>query len=254
MIRMLPIWASGILLATVFAQASTFSLQQARTMDRHLSHSFQIPPGSMSVFAMITTLTTLSLYDRIIIPVARRFTGLDRGISLLHRMGIGFTISVFATFIAGFIEIKRKHVASVHGLTDEPHSTIPISFGWLVPQYVLHGLAEAFVNIGQIEFLYDQAPESMRSMAAALYWTAMSMGNYFSTILVTMVNVFTKGSWLQDNLNKGKLEYYYWLITLLQVLNLIYYLLCAKFYSWKPIQQHQKGVDSEAGIELVGRD
>ncbi|XP_043716981.1 protein NRT1/ PTR FAMILY 3.1-like [Telopea speciosissima] len=254
MIRMLPIWASGILLATVFAQASTFSQQQARTMDRHLSHSFRIPPGSMSIFATITTLITLFLYNRVITPVARRFTGLNRGISLLHRMGIGFTISVFATFIAGFIEIKRKHVASIHGLTDEPHSTIPISFGWLVPQYVIHGLAEAFVNIGQIEFLYDQAPESMRSMAAALYWIAMSMGYYFSTILVTMVNMCTKGSWLQDNLNKGKLEYYYWLITLLQVLNLIYYLFCAKFYSWKPIQHHQKGVDSEAAVELAGRD
>ncbi|XP_043716979.1 protein NRT1/ PTR FAMILY 3.1-like [Telopea speciosissima] len=253
LIRMGPIWASGILLITASAQQNTFSLQQARTMDRHLSHSFQIPPGSMSVFTLISMLTTLSLYDRVIIPVTRRFTGLDRGISFLHRMGIGFAISIFATFTAGFVEIKRKHVASIHGLTEEPHSTIPISFCWLIPQYALHGMAEAFMSIGHLEFLYDQAPESMRSTAAALYWTAISMGNYFSTVLVTLVHTITKGSWLQDNLNKGKLEYFYWMISLLQVLNLIYYLFCAKFYSWKPIQLHQKEIDSEAGVELANR-
>ncbi|XP_043716977.1 protein NRT1/ PTR FAMILY 3.1-like [Telopea speciosissima] len=252
MIRMGPIWASGILLITASAQQNTFSLQQARTMDRHLSHSFQIPPGSMSVFSTISMLTSLFLYDRIIIPIARRFTGLDRGISFLHRMGIGLAISIFATLIAGFIEIKRKHVASVHGLTEEPHSTIPISFCWLIPQYALHGMGEAFMSIGHLEFLYDQAPESMRSMATALHWTAISLGNYTSTMLVTLVHAITKGSWLQDNLNKGKLEYFYWLITLLQVLNLIYYMFCAKFYSWKSIQLHQKGVDSEAKVELAG--
>ncbi|XP_043716978.1 protein NRT1/ PTR FAMILY 3.1-like [Telopea speciosissima] len=253
MIRLLPIWASGIVLTTALAQQNTFSLQQARTMDRHLSHSFQIPPGSMSVFTMISMLITLSLYDRVLTPIATRFTGLDRGISSLHRMGIGYFISIFVTLVAGFIEVKRKHVASVHGLTEKPHSTIPISFCWLIPQYTLHGMAETFTIIGHLEFLYDQAPESMRSTAAALHWTAVSLGNYVSTMLVMMVHSITKGSWLQDNLNEGKLEYFYWLITILQVLNLIYYLLCAKFYSWKPIQLHQKGIDSKAEVELAGQ-
>ncbi|KAJ4961767.1 hypothetical protein NE237_021677 [Protea cynaroides] len=251
-IRMGPIWASGILLITAYAQQGTFSLQQARSMDRHISHSFQIPPGSMSVFTMVSMLLTLSLYDRVIIRVARRFTGLDRGISFLHRMGIGFVISVLATLVAGFVEIKRKHVASVHGLIDKPHSIIPISVCWLIPQYALHGVAEAFMSIGHLEFLYDQAPESMRSTATALFWISISLGNYMSTILVTLIHVFTSGSWLPDNLNKGKLEYFYWLITMLQVLNLIYYLFCTKFYTWKPIQLVQKGLDSDAGVELAG--
>ncbi|XP_042482847.1 protein NRT1/ PTR FAMILY 3.1 [Macadamia integrifolia] len=254
MIRMGPIWASGIILITAFAQQNTFSLQQARTMNRHLSPSFQIPPGSMTVFTMVSMLTTLSLYDRIIVPLARRYTGLDRGISFLHRMGIGFAISVFATLVAGFVEIKRKQVASINGLTEKPQEIIPISFCWLIPQYALHGMAEAFMSIGHLEFLYDQAPESMRSTATALFWMAISLGNYGSTILVTLVQVFSSGRWLPNNINKGKLEYLYWLITLLQLLNLIYYILCAKFYRWKPIETHQKEVDTnDAGIELSGK-
>ncbi|KAL0446895.1 UNVERIFIED_CONTAM: protein NRT1/ PTR FAMILY 3.1 [Sesamum latifolium] len=244
LIRMGPIWAAGILLITASAQQNTFSLQQAKSMDRHLTKHFQIPAASMSVFTQTSMLSTIVFYDRLFVPLTRKFTGLERGISFLTRMGIGFFISLLATFAAGFIEIRRKHAASAYGLIDHPQATIPISVFWLMPQYCLHGIAEAFMSIGHLEFFYDQAPESMRSTATALFWLSISAGSYTSTLLVTLVHKFTAGengsNWLPDNnLNKGKLEYFYWLITLLQLVNLIYYLLCAKFYTLKPIQVHQ---------------
>ena len=116
-------------------------------------------------------------------------------------------------------------------------------------------MAEAFMSIGHLEFFYDQAPESMRSTAMALFWTAIAAGNYVSTIMVTLVHKFSAGSngsnWLPDNnLNKGKLEYFYWLITILQFLNLIYYLVCAKLYTYKPIQVHDKGDSNSEGNQI----
>ncbi|KAI3433234.1 uncharacterized protein J3R85_007131, partial [Psidium guajava] len=240
-IRMGPIWASGILLYTAYAQQHTFSLQQAKTVDRHLGRSFQIPGASMSVFTMTAMLLTIAAYDRLLVPVARRFTGLDRGISFLKRMGIGYFISILATLVAGFVEVKRKHYAKAHGLLDSPHAMIPMSVFWLMPQYALHGIAEAFMAIGHLEFFYDQAPESMRSSATALFWTSISAGNYLSTFMVTLVHKYSAGpdgsNWLPDrNLNRGKLEYFYWLLTLLQALNLVYYVCVAKFYTMKPVQ------------------
>lgn len=257
-IRMGPIWGSGILLITAYAQQSTFSLQQAKTMDRHITNSFQIPAGSMQVFTLTSMLLTIILYDRILIPLISRYTGVDRGISFLTRMGIGFVISILATLVAGFVEIKRKQAATDSGLTDKPHSIIPIHVYWLVPQYCLHGIAEAFMSVGHLEFFYDQAPESMRSTATALFWMSISAGNYTSTFLVYLVHKYSAGpggsNWLPDrNLNKGKLEYFYWLITLLQVVNFVYYLLCAKFYTFKPVQVHNMMSDDaskDGGIEL----
>ncbi|KAF8108245.1 hypothetical protein N665_0112s0002 [Sinapis alba] len=255
-IRMGPIGASGILLITAYAQQGTFSLQQAKTMNRHLTKSFQIPAGSMSVFTTVSMLSTIVFYDRFLVKIARKFTGLERGITFLHRMGVGFVISIIATLVAGFVEIKRKHVAIEHGLLDKPHTMVPISFLWLIPQYSLHGVAEAFMSIGHLEFFYDQAPESMRSTAMALFWMAISIGNYVSTLLVTLVHKFSAkpdgSNWLPDNnLNRGKLEYFYWLITLLQVVNLVYYLWCAKIYTYKPVQvHHSKEVNSPVRDEL----
>lgn len=235
-IRMGPIWAAGILVITAAAQQNTFSLQQARTMDRHITKhsSFQIPPGSMSVFTMLAMLTTITIYDRCLIPLARHFTASPRGISFLYRMGIGFTISILATFVAGIIEVKRRHSATSVNVT-----TVPISVFWLVPQYSLHGIAEAFTSIGHLEFFYDQSPESLRSMAAALFWMSISMGNYVSSFVVSMVHRLSTGpdqsNWLPNNLNKGRLEYLYWIITVLQVFNLVYYCVCAWFYTYKPV-------------------
>ncbi|XVF86015.1 hypothetical protein PTKIN_Ptkin17bG0166900 [Pterospermum kingtungense] len=253
-LRMLPIWAAGIIFATSSAQQNTFSLQQANTMDRHLTKSFEIPSASMSVFAMASLLITIVLYDRLLVPFSRKFTGVDRGINFLQRMAIGFFISILATLVAGFIEVKRKHAALAHGLINSPKSTIPISVFWLVPQHSLHGIAEAFMVIGHLEFFYNQAPESMRSTATALFWTSISAGDYTSTLLVTLVHKYTK--WLPNkNLNKGKLEYFFWLLTFLQVVNFVYYLICAKFYTFKALesQRIEHGGDHVEGVELASQ-
>jgi peptide/histidine transporter 3/4 len=53
-IRILPISASGILLIAASAHLPSFVIEQARTMDRHLSHTFQISPANMSIFSVIT--------------------------------------------------------------------------------------------------------------------------------------------------------------------------------------------------------
>ncbi|TVU11735.1 hypothetical protein EJB05_45337, partial [Eragrostis curvula] len=254
-IRMGPIWAAGILVITASSNQGTFSLQQASTMDRRLFpglSSFQIPAGSMTVFALLAMLVMLFVYDRALVPLARRRTGLDRGISYLHRMGVGFAVSVLATLVAGFVERRRRDAAAAAGTTDA--GTAPMSAYWLVPQYALHGIAEAFNSVGHLEFMYDQAPESMRSTATALFWLSISLGSYASTMLVGAVHRWSAGAdgsnWLPDNINHGRLDYFYWVVTMLQVLNLVYYMICAKRFTFKPVQLHKKE-DEEGGMSLV---
>ncbi|KAL8460082.1 hypothetical protein ACS0TY_031844 [Phlomoides rotata] len=156
------------------------------------------------------------------------------------------------------IEIRRKNVAKDYDLLDRPTAVIPISVFWLVPQHVLHGLAEVVMVVGHLEFLYDQSPESMRSTATALYWIAIAMGNYVSTLMVSLVHKYTgeRRNWLPDrNLNRGRLENYYWLVTGVQVLNLIYSVICAWFYKCKPlnemIDEDDANVESVKKVELV---
>uniref|UniRef100_A0A0D9WGG6 Major facilitator superfamily (MFS) profile domain-containing protein n=1 Tax=Leersia perrieri TaxID=77586 RepID=A0A0D9WGG6_9ORYZ len=251
-VRLLPIWSAGILLATAASHNGTFTIQQARTMDRHLTPRFQIPPATMSIFSTAAMLLTLAVYDRAFVPLARRVTGLPSGITYFQRMAIGLGISILGVASAALVEARRRAAAAEHGLLDNPAAVVPLSVFWLVPQYAVHGAAEAFSSVGHMEFLYDQAPESMRSSAAALFWLSMSLGNYMGTVLVTAVQRATRGGgeWLQDNINRGRLDCYYWLVTILMVVNLGYYLLCFRFYTMKPLEVAGEDDDHDKECEL----
>ncbi|KAL5546764.1 hypothetical protein UlMin_006451 [Ulmus minor] len=247
-IRMLPIWATGILLVTCYSHLQSFTVMQARSMDRHLTKSIQIPPASLSIFLVIAMLIGLILYERLFVPIARRITKNPTGITCLQRMGVGFVIHIFATFLSSFVEMRRKQVAAEHNLLDDPRAVIPISVYWLAPQFWLHGTAEVFMAVGNMEFLYDQSPESMRSTAAALYWISISIGNYLGTLMVTLIHKYTgrETNWLPDrNLNRGRLEYYYFLVTGIQIVNFVFYVVCACLYSYKPIDEVSEDSEDE---------
>lgn len=94
LIRIVPVWASGIICFTAMSQQSTFTVSQARKMDRHLGPHFQIPPGSLGVISMLALTFVIPIYDRIIVPMTRRITKLPGGITLLQRIGIGMVISI----------------------------------------------------------------------------------------------------------------------------------------------------------------
>ncbi|XP_047044495.1 protein NRT1/ PTR FAMILY 3.1-like [Lolium rigidum] len=244
LVRMLPIWSAGILLVTAGSHNHSFAIMQARTMNRHVTQHFQIPSATMSIFTTLAMLVTLVLYDRAFVPIARRYTGLPSGINYFHRTIIGVAS-------AALMEAKRRGSATEHGLLDTPEIVVPMSVFWLVPQYAIHGVAEGFSSVAHMEFMYDQAPESMRSTAAALFWLSHSLGNYMGTVLVTAVQSSTRGSgeWLQDNINRGRLDAYYWLVTCLMLLNLGYYLICFRFYTMKPLELAEDG-NHENELEL----
>lgn len=112
------------------------------------------------------------------------------------------------------------------------------------------------MSVGHLEFMYDQSPESLRSTATALYWLAISMGNYVGTLMVSLVHKYSgkEHNWLPDrNLNRGRLERYYWLVSGIQVLNLVYYVVCAWFYTYKPLEE-EKDDEGEPSSSTLSKD
>ncbi|KAI3443100.1 uncharacterized protein J3R85_000468 [Psidium guajava] len=234
-IRLLPVWASGIVFATVYSQMSTIFVLQGNTLDQHMGPRFKIPSASLSLFDTVSVIFWAPVYDRIIVPYARKFTGKERGFTQLQRMGIGLVISIFAMVAAGILEVIRLAIVKKKNYYDLEY--IPMSIFWQVPQYFLVGCAEVFTFIGQLEFFYDQAPDAMRSLCSALSLTTVALGNYLSTLLVTIVTKVTtrngKLGWIPDNLNRGHLDYFYWLLAILSVINFLVYLWIAKRFTYK---------------------
>uniref|UniRef100_A0A0D3DSY6 Major facilitator superfamily (MFS) profile domain-containing protein n=1 Tax=Brassica oleracea var. oleracea TaxID=109376 RepID=A0A0D3DSY6_BRAOL len=234
-ITLLPFWASGIVFATVYSQLNTLFVLQGNTMDQHMGKHFEISSDSLSLFTTVSVLFCTLVYDQFIVPFARKFTRQERGFTQIQRMGIGLVISIFAMITAGVLEVVRLDYVKTHNAYDA--KKIPISIFWQIPQYFVVGCVEVFTFIGQLEFFYDQAPEAMISLCSALSLTTKALGNYLSTVLMTVVMKMTKKKgkpgWIPDNLNRGHLDYFFYLLAALSFLNFLVYLWISKRYKYK---------------------
>ncbi|XP_038978885.1 protein NRT1/ PTR FAMILY 8.3-like [Phoenix dactylifera] len=235
LVRIFPIWATSIVFAAVIAQISTLFVEQGMVLETTIA-SFSIPPASLSTFNAISVILWIPVYDRVLVPLARRFTGNERGFSELQRMGIGLFISILAMAAAALLEIKRLSIAKAEHL-EHQKVAVPLSIFWQIPQHVLAGAAEVFTAIGQLEFFYDQSPDAMRSLCSALSFVTNALGNYLSSLILTIVTHITtqggKTGWISDNLNEGHLDFFFWLLAALGLLNLLVYVYCAMKYKSK---------------------
>ncbi|PIA42653.1 hypothetical protein AQUCO_02000238v1 [Aquilegia coerulea] len=235
LIRILPIWSTGIISYLIITQFSFGSLQ-AKSMDRHLTSNFQIPPASYGVFGIITLTLWASTYDRLVVPLLAKLTGHPRGITNQARMGIGLLLTVVAMVIAALVENIRRSKAIAEGLADINGGIVGMSAFWLVPQYCVVGLADALQGVGQIEFFYSQLPKNMASLAMALCALNNAFAGLLGSFLVKTVDRITKHggkqSWVASNPNKGHFDFFYWLLAILCAANFLYYLLCCWAYGF----------------------
>ncbi|KAF3324624.1 protein NRT1/ PTR FAMILY 6.2-like protein [Carex littledalei] len=227
MIWLLPVWATTILFWTIYAQMITFSVVQASTMERMIG-TFQIPAGSLTVFFVGAILMTLAVYDRVIMPLFRRWKGTE-GFTNLQKIGIGLAMSIVGMIVAALTERKRLSVARNSGSV----TTLPMSVFTLIPQFFLVGSGEAFIYTGQLDFFITRSPKGMKTLSTGLFLTTLSLGFFLSSFLVSVIKSVTghngEKSWLADNINEGRLDYFYGLLALLSTINLVVYLVCAIF-------------------------
>lgn len=235
-IKILPIFACTIMLNCCLAQLSTFSVQQAATMNTRLG-SLKIPPASLPIFPLVFIMILAPIYDHFIIPFARKVTKSEMGISHLQRIGIGLVLSIVAMGVAAVVEIKRKRVATNSGLLDST-DPLPITFFWIAFQYLFLGSADLFTLAGLLEFFFTEAPTGMKSLATSLSWASLAMGYYLSSVIVSLVNNVTDNSthrpWLSgNNINHYHLERFYWLMCVLSAVNFLHYLFWANWYKYR---------------------
>lgn len=233
LIRVIPLWSTGIMISINISQSS-FPLLQANSMNRHVTKSFQIPAGSFGMFTIIALTIWVVLYDRVVLPLASKIRGKQVRLSTKSRMGIGIFLSALGMLTSGVVEHVRRHKAINQGFLNNPQAVVDMSAMWLVPQHCLNGLAEALNAIGQTEFYYSELPKSMSSIASSLFGLGMAVANLLASVILSTVDHSTGGegkeSWVSSNINKGHYEYYYWLLSILTTINLLYFFACSWLY------------------------
>ncbi|XVE72685.1 hypothetical protein DITRI_Ditri11bG0058700 [Diplodiscus trichospermus] len=224
---LLPIFASTIMMNCCLAQLMTFSVQQGRIMNRSLN-DFKIPTQSLSVFPLIIMLTSIPLYEYLVVrlfKIKKNPPGKLNMFQPLRRIGLGLALASGSMAVAAIVEAKRREAANNNAI---------LSVFWLGWQYLLLGVSDMFTLGGMLEFFYSEAPDSMRSMSTALSWCSTSMGYFVSSVLVTISNSVSGSlgkKWLGGNdLNHSRLDLFYTLLCVLNFLNLLNYIFWARRY------------------------
>lgn len=235
MLRMIPVLIVTFIPSTMTAQVPTLFVKQGTTLDRSFG-LIKIPSASLGAFVTISMLLSLVFYDRVFVKIMRKWTKNPRGVTLLQRMGIGIVLHMVIMVVASLTERYRLKVAKEHGLDKVP-GEVPLSIFVLLPQNMLMGLADAFLEVAKIEFFYDQAPDSMKSLGTSYSTTSQGVGNYISSFLLSTVTRITQEhghkGWILNNLNASRLDYYYGFLAILVFLNFIFFLVMTKFYVYK---------------------
>ncbi|RCV07914.1 hypothetical protein SEVIR_1G289500v4 [Setaria viridis] len=230
LLRLLPIWATSIIVSAAYAQMNTTFIQQGSAMNMSIL-SVSVPPASMASFEVACVFSWVMLYSKVIVPALRGFSsGGDGEPSLLQRMGAGRLLMALAMAVSGLVEMKRL---------DSAARGEEISIAWQLPQYFFLAGAEVFCYIAQLEFFYAEAPDTMKSTCTSLALLTIALGSYLCSFIYAIVAAFTATAdspgWICDNLNQGHLDYFFWTMAAMCTLNFVVYSGFAKNYKFKTV-------------------
>ncbi|KAG2657343.1 hypothetical protein PVAP13_1KG209185, partial [Panicum virgatum] len=205
-------------------------VEQGQVMDNHIDR-FRIPPASLMTFNCLCILILAPAYNRVLMPVVSRITGMKQGLSEMQRIGVGVVFAMLSMATAALIEMVRLDIANNMGLVDRS-TAVPMSIMWQAPQYMFVGVAKVFSVVGFIEFAYEQSPDAMRSLCQACSLIMVTLGSYLVSVMLKIINSVTAGvgnhGWIPENLNQGHLDQLFWLMAGLQLLNLLAFTYCAE--------------------------
>ncbi|KAJ4805529.1 Protein NRT1/ PTR FAMILY 8.5 [Rhynchospora pubera] len=223
LLRLAPIWATGVLHSAAFSQMHTTFIQQGKSMDTTVL-SFSVPAASLYSFEVICVVCWVFFYNKVVVPT---MGGVP--LSQLQRIGIGRFLIVLAMSAAAVLEMMR--------LEKFRNSGSVLNVTWQLPQYFIVAGSEFFSLITQLEFFHGQAPDALKNVCTAFALLCIALGNYLSSLIITMVAlVTTKGGesgWLPNDLNKGHMDYYFWMMTAISGLNFVLYIIFARRYKLK---------------------
>ena len=89
-----------------------------------------------------------------------------------------------------------------------------------------------------LEFAYSQSPAELRGVVMGLCLAMIGFGYYLASALASIVKKASDGQWYPDNLNKGTLEDYMFLLAGLMLVNAAIFLLLALRYRYADNEYH----------------
>ncbi|XP_019198093.1 PREDICTED: protein NRT1/ PTR FAMILY 2.8 isoform X1 [Ipomoea nil] len=248
----LPVWVSGLGCFVVMDQQGSFGNLQAIQMNKSIGSHFQVPPAWMGISSMIALTLWILVYERFYILSFKKILNRDVRMTAGQKISAGIVTSILCMVAAGVVEEKRRSSALKHHTFESP-----LSIALLLPQFILSGMTEALAAVAIMEFFTTQIPEALRSLGGSVFFLSLSFSSYLSSLIVNVIHAITVKTsptpWLGGHdLNKNRLEYYYYIIACIAALNFLYYTLFAsKYVAYRIEDASEPGAMEDSSLRLT---
>ncbi|CAI9117371.1 OLC1v1018751C1 [Oldenlandia corymbosa var. corymbosa] len=256
--NLFPIRLTSVIFGVSLAQSPTFFIKQSSMMNRTIGNKFEIPPPSFGTVGPLTTLLAIAFDEKILTPALRKAKGDERGLKFFQTIGIGMIFPILGMAVSALVERKRLGLAEEEvEQGNQTGQTLPMNVFWILPQYMIFGIADTFFLVGLQEFFYEQAPESMRSLGVAFLCSALGVGNFVSGFIISIIAHITEKlgtSWFGKDLNSSRLDKFYSLMTIISVVNLRMCVFFAKRQMYKNVKNKMSVDDKITDLDDDDQD
>lgn len=227
-ISLIPMSMSFLFLGLIFPLAFTFFLEQAKTMD-HKVGSLTIPLAILLWF----NVQAKDYFPKVYFTISSLLCG---SISRIATSGIiaSMVLAVLCCVTAAKVESRRLDMVTTHGLLDKPNEKVPMSVFWLLPQFILLGAVDGVFVQSLASFFSLYFTPTLNSYMVNLSHVVHGLGCFGSILLAYVVNNITekegKPGWFQATLNRSRLDNYFWLLSVVMVINLGLFLIMRLCY------------------------
>lgn len=184
----------------LYTQYSSRWVFQASRMNGDIGW-YTIKPDQMVMSTTLFIIILIPVFERVIFPILLKF-GLK---SPLQKMTCGLICAALSFIIAALVEWKIKD-NQIHML-------------WLIPQFFTIAVAEIFLWVPNVSFVYSQAPESMKCVMTAFM--------YFTIAIGSLIVIVVSGT----HFIKSQL-YEFLFYAILMLLNSLLFVILAKNYKY----------------------
>nr|GMC69275.1 protein NRT1/ PTR FAMILY 5.5-like [Ipomoea batatas] len=260
------VWPSFIMCGVVSSFGNTFFVEQADRM-KPTAGVFTVPLGVLLLLTKAAefilkhcygfSYTLMKIFFKICGKLTKNCYGFDADkISALFGIGTAMYNAVLCCLVAAVVENARRKDTMKKYLHHD-------SKFWLVPQFVFLIGIDAFLEESIRDFFKNIAPlykssssekkedQSMQNYIIQFTNFVMGLGFIGSVVSVLAVARISKSvtgkSWIQKEVTDSRLENYYWVLTVLSSINIVYYVFAAIWYTIKLREATKNNDDAAAG-------
>ncbi|KAJ0393542.1 hypothetical protein P43SY_000678 [Pythium insidiosum] len=181
----------------------------------------QVPGAMLGVFDPIVIVICIPILDSIIYPWYTRKFG--KRPSQFGKATAGLVVATVGLLWAGIFEIIRRNAGPLKRADGSPilddGSDQPMNdiyWAAAIPNYVFIALAECLINVTAYDVFYSTVPLTLKSTSQSVNLMMTSMGSSLTSAFTIMFRPYLK----EDDLNKNHLEYMYFTMAAVSLLNL----------------------------------